>query len=113
MMLQTDNNKPGVSELGSGLDGLHFLPFPKEISNWSKHKFYLKHVMIFDIDDIFLKLRKVSAALRDCSLAPNLQFPMSCIGTVCLLGFKVEFVACRGSKEVELWKLRTSESGTL
>lgn len=56
----------------------------------------MRHVIIFDIEDISSKFKKVSVAHRDCSLAPNVQIPVSCIGTVRLLDFKIEHVFCRG-----------------
>lgn len=45
-------------------------------------------MITFDVDNIFSKFEKVSVALKDHSLAPNLLILMSCISTVSLLGFK-------------------------
>lgn len=67
----------------------------------------MRHVIIFGIEDISSKFKKVSVAHRDCSLAPNVQIPVSCIGTVRLLDFKIEHVFCGGGGWVPPWELGT------
>lgn len=61
MLHPANNNKSGAHFPPPAADYLrwdHSLPFPKETSNWSKHKRCLKHVIAFDSGEIFIQAQE-------------------------------------------------------